>query len=157
MSLILTPTSFWTKLDQRRLEITQRTFGLCNNWGTHMDTCTNAHNRCRIRTGFECILSAVLHRQTVDRKLWLFCKCGTKASTGGSSDHQLFSTTRQGQSVGVSRNDRWNSRLHLGALVHSLWTPGQCPEKEYCSSKYCLKLWLLTLRSYENLCLLVLL
>lgn len=39
----------------------------------------------------------------------------------GSSDHQLFSTTGQGQSVGVSRTGRHNVRASLGALTGWIW------------------------------------
>ena len=39
----------------------------------------------------------------------------------GSSDHQLFSTTRQGQSVGVSRTGRHNVRASFGALTGWIW------------------------------------
>lgn len=45
----------------------------------------------------------------VDRKPWIPCNWCVK----GWSDHQLFSTTRQRQSLGVSRTGRQNSQLNL--------------------------------------------
>lgn len=88
----------WPRLDQCRLKCQSRsrfylvrTFSLCNNRSTLTLSLTHTHTNTHT-TGVELglainILGAVLHGQLVDRKLWMYCKCWTKA---GTEAHQII-------------------------------------------------------------------
>lgn len=88
---------------------------ICHCDDKSANSCKNyAQHRCRRQTSCEYI--GCFGDSLRTGGLGMCCKCWTEAGRGGggaSSDHQLFSTTRQGQSLGVSRPG-WKNILPRG-------------------------------------------